>query len=42
MPSTPPEVISPVEILRKMAYLSIKQGYYVSDDCGFGIIDGKG
>ena len=25
-----------------MAYLSIKSGYYVAADCGFGIIDGKG
>ena len=42
MPLAIPHLITPVEVIRKMAYLSIKSGYYVADDCGFGIIDGKG
>ena len=29
-------------MVQKRTYLSIKNGYYVTDDAGYGIIDGKG
>ena len=35
-------IITRVHIVQKRTYLSIKNGYYVTDDAGYGIIDGKG
>ena len=34
--------MTPVQIVQKRTYLSIKSGYFVTKDCGFGIVDGKG
>lgn len=34
--------VTPVQISHKTSYLSIKDGYFVSRDGGFGIVDGKG
>ena len=35
-------IITPVNIVQKRTYLSIKGGFYVTNDAGYGIIDGKG
>lgn len=40
--SDTPNLITPVQIVQKRTYLSIKSGYYVANDGGYGIIDGKG
>ncbi len=34
--------ITPVQVIQKRSFLSIKDGYIVSKQSGFGIVDGKG
>jgi hypothetical protein len=45
MPSIKPSEIIPitqVQVVQKRSFLSIKDGYIVSKQSGFGIVDGKG
>ena len=42
MPVCKPALITPVQIVKKLSYLSILPAYYVADDGGFGIVNGKG
>lgn len=37
-----PFLISPVQIYMKRGYPSIRDGYLVAQDSGFGVVDGKG
>jgi hypothetical protein len=34
--------ITPVQVVQKRSYLSIKNGYIVTKSSGYGIVDGKG
>lgn len=42
MPNKTPDLYTPVQILQYRTYLSIRTGYYVANDSGFGVINGKG
>jgi hypothetical protein len=42
MKGTELNYITPVQISQKRSFLSINNGYHVSKEGGFGIVDGKG
>lgn len=42
MPSKDVDLYTPIHVIQSRSYLSIRNGYYVANESGYGVINGKG